>query len=71
MTMTIETQISGEQIAGYLIDDPDEAYWMLGELAESGGESFRAALSEFAAGTTAEKIVLFLRATADAIENRD
>jgi hypothetical protein len=65
----LTSQFSGADVASALIDDPEELIFLLEELAEQQSR-FDQDLIELIAGTTAEKVVAFLRDLANKIEER-
>lgn len=66
--ITLETQITGGQLGGRLVDDPEETWQMLMEMADGHADDFPNEVAEYAYGESATEVVAFLRIMADRIE---
>jgi len=69
--ITLQTTVSGGQIASEFRDDAEEFFWMLDDMTDHATVGFLKEISEFSAGTSADNIVTFLRGLATAIEDRE
>ncbi|WP_420415799.1 hypothetical protein [Marinovum algicola] len=67
--LTIETQVTGAQVARQLCDDDEEMAFALAEMAERRVQGAATGISEYLPYGSTENVVTMLRELADYIEN--
>lgn len=69
--ITLETQVTGGQLAHQLMGDEEEFCYLLDAIAEDAGDRFLQDVSEAAQNVNTEELVMFLRKLATSIEAHD